>query len=505
MGEVIQGHVLEVLASLEAESVSCVVTSPPYWSLRKYDAPDVVWGGDAACEHEWGDIVMGGESYNSAVRWEHGDPEKAKSRADFPEAWQKQTPQGQFCTRCGAWRGQYGLEPTPELYVEHTLQVLAAIKRVLRPDGVVWWNIGDGYSSIGFKPGGGRGVARGKEYIRSDYHVRKGTPKSNWATGPEGLRKKAEGQVGRYTELGDSALKVKDLVLMPFRVALAAQAAGWYVRSVIIWSKPNAMPESTKDRPTTAHEYVLMLTKNARYWYDQEAVRERATGENHHDLTGQGYNPPGQTEQQGNRKQDGHGRRHAGFNARWDAAEAAGPVVAGRNLRSVWEFPTAQTPEAHFATFPEELPRRCIEASCPREICAKCGTAKVRVTDGASYYAERDETRPLQKYAAVGGGHGGVGRGPKGNLGESIAHTTGWTSCDCAEPDYQPGLVLDPFAGIGTTGVVAKRLGRRFIGIELSEKYAGMARDKLALFWRKTNLAEPAAPEGQAVLPMEAP
>ena len=134
-------------------------------------------------------------------------------------------------------------------------------------------------------------------------------------------------------------------------------------------------------------------------------------------------------------------------------------LVAGRNLRSVWEFPTAQTPEAHFATFPEELPRRCIEASCPREICAKCGTAKTR----------RVQLGPL----------------------------SGWQGCTCAEPDHQPGIVLDPFAGIGTSLLVARRLGRRYIGVELSEKYAAMAAEKLRVWWRKATLSEAAADEAQ--------
>src|SRR3990167_8244509 len=144
------GNVLDVLAELPADSVDCCVTSPPYWSLRKYEGPtETMGGGDPACAHEWGDIVLGGESYTGVVRWEHGDPSVAKTRSDFPESWQKQTPQGQFCTLCSCWRGQLGLEPTVEAFIEHLMQVMAAIRRGLQPTGVCWINLGDSYAGSG--------------------------------------------------------------------------------------------------------------------------------------------------------------------------------------------------------------------------------------------------------------------------------------------------------------------------------------------------------------------
>ncbi len=434
--QIIQGHVLDKLAEMDAESVSCCVTSSPYWSLRKYDAPDIVWGGDAECRHAWTKEATKRQtpiSETSTLAIEKGGSLPTVGfESDIST-----------CSLCGAWRGQYGLEPTPELYVEHTLDVMRAIRRVLRPDGVVWWNIGDGYAA---SPSGNQ----------------------KWTGWETGGIKDASGNYEKRSTVG-GALKPKDLVLMPSRVALAAQADGWWVRSMIVWSKPNAMPESTKDRPTTAHEYVLMLTKSARYWYDQEAVREPAMGQNHHDLTGPGYDAPGQTKQLGNRKQDGHGRRHAGFNARWAEAEAMGAVPAGRNMRSVWEFPTAQTPEAHFATFPEELPRRCILASAPQAICSKCGVARVRIVEAGETqtiprYPSRERIRDSKMY---------------GPVSWKTANSVGWTVCKCKSPSYVPGLVLDPFAGIGTTGTVARRLGRRFVGIELSEAYCRMAAKRM--------------------------
>lgn len=378
-----QGHVLAELAKLEPESVNCVVTSPPYWSLRKYDAEDVTWGGDAECDHDFSlrsikQLLTGGVSekqstnVGSYVADQHGN-----RVAECAE-----------CAECGAWRGQYGLEPTPDLYVEHTLDVLREIRRVLRPDGVVFWNIGDGYSGSG--QGYGDTKTTNKNHAGS--HQRE---KPLWAVG----------------------LKPKDLVLMPERVALAAQADGWWVRSRIVWSKPNAMPESVRDRPTNAHETIWMLTKSARYFWDQEAVREpgavwigqAGTFSRNGDVSG--HVLPGQ----------GYAEHRTGRTDR---------VPAGRNVRDVWTFPTAQTPEAHFATFPEELPKRCILAACP-----------------------------------------------------------------------PGGLVLDPFCGIGTTGVVARRLGREFVGIELSPKYAEIAGRKIALALHETARPTPVL-DGQAVLPL---
>jgi DNA modification methylase len=464
VSEVLTGHVLDRLAEMEPESVSCVVTSPPYWSLRKYDAPDVVWGGDnaladlpsdAQCEHEWDsehvsqEIRTGlglaalGERYRGG-----GHKQGQIERIEADRA---------TCARCGAWRGQYGLEPTPELYVEHTLDVLRGIRRVLRPDGVVWWNIGDGYAAGGRGPGGS-----------------------------EKQRSNQGSELGRL--IAPDGLKPKDLVLMPFRIALAAQADGWWLRSVVVWAKPNAMPESVTDRPTTAHEYVLMLTKSAKYWYDQEAVRQETVSLNPDHIS---YRPNSAEIAKNGRKEF-----HAGKND--VSARSYNP--AGRNLRTVWTFPTAQTPEAHFATFPPELPRRAIEASCPREVCVRCGHARERVME-TSY---RSSTYGNSETPDVP-----MSNNPKRRTDGSFAYeerklkdtkTTGWTSCDCAEPEYQPGLVLDPFCGVGTTLYVAKQLGRRAVGVELSERYADIARRKLSTWWAPGKITEPEVPEGQAAL-----
>lgn len=373
--QIVQGHVLDVLAGMEAESVSCCVTSPPYWSQRKYDAPDVTW------------------------------------------------PDG--------WCGQLGLEPTVELYVEHTVEWLRAVHRVLRPDGVCWVNLGDGYASNPAKGGSGAG---GKE--------------ETWHGGAYDRRSRG----------GLGTLKEKDLVLMPFRVALAAQADGWWVRSVIIWSKPNAMPESVRDRPTQSHEYLLLLTKNPTYWYDQEAVREAISQSSIDRISqptfdqqtggdkdyGKGTNPNRSARRAVENLKEkwsrsGQSRTTDGLHeGRWDQYINS----AGRNMRSVWTFPTAQSKDAHFAVFPEEMPRRIILASCPQYFCPRCGIPGPDTRRGGAALRERY----WRRY------HGGK---------------------------TEAGITLDPFAGVGTAGVVARRLGRRFVGIELSKKYCRMAAKRM--------------------------
>jgi len=299
---------------LADESVQCVVTSPPYWGLRKYAGEqELTWGGREGCEHEWS-----GSFLPSTKNAQQGSTETVKYNLLVAQG----KPGGSLvCIRCGAWRGAYGLEPTVEMYVQHTVEILREIRRVLRDDGVVFWNIGDSYCSIGHKKShsgfGTTTLAGGKS---QEHHV-----------------------YGRENDGRADGLKHKDLCLIPFRVALAAQADGWWVRSDIIWAKPNPMPESVTDRPTRSHEYILMLTKSQGYYWDAEAVKEPSSQplRERNDFVG------GSSWKE--REQHGEGGNFSG--------------ATHRNLRSVWIFTTEPYPEAHFATFPEELPKRCILAA----------------------------------------------------------------------------------------------------------------------------------------------
>ena len=323
------GDCRELLPTLDAGSVQCVVTSPPYWGLRDYGV-----------------------------------------------------------------EAQIGQERTVDAYVETLVEVFRAVRRVLRDDGTVWLNLGDSYAGSWGAQSRSAPV-EGISNVQIQAHSRR--------TG-----------TGSTTRTG---LPAKNLVGIPWRVAFALQADGWILRSDIVWAKPNPMPESVTDRPTRAHEYVFLLTKSARYFYDADAIREPAVRPDwkHERVTTPGNpdrNDGGCTQRLPKRRTDkprGHGRRHAGFNDRWDSLTKAEQQATGANKRSVWTIATRAFPGAHFATFPPALVEPCILAGSRRQ-----------------------------------------------------------------------DTVLDPFVGSGTTGAVACGLGRQFIGIELNVDYAAMATARIS-------------------------
>lgn len=220
-----------------------------------------------------------------------------------------------------------GLERTPEEYVAQLVAVFREVWRVLRDDGIAWLNLGDCYHS------GNRGG------YRNDSH--------RWENCP--IQSQAKGshlEAVSPNRLPQNGLKDKDLVGIPWRVAFALQADGWYLRSDIIWAKPNPMPESVRDRPTKSHEYIFMLSRSERYYWDQEASKENVTGNAH--PRGNGQNP----------KRQGAGK----IGSRSNETFPAPCLVTSRNIRTVWTIPTQPYSGAHFATFPEEIPERCIKA-----------------------------------------------------------------------------------------------------------------------------------------------
>lgn len=301
---------------------------------------------------------------------------------------------------------QIGIEETPELFIEKLVAVFAECWRVLKNDGTLWVNMGDSYASSGKN----RSVAQA---------TAKSTLKGGLTTQQSCLK-----QQSKIT--GD--LKPKDLIGIPWMLALALRKAGWYLRQDIIWHKPNPMPESVTDRCTKAHEYIFMLSKSQKYYYDHEAIKtdakESSVARLSQDIENQegSSRVPGKTNgkmkavgggqaniREFRDKQRGHSRRHAGFNDRWDSMTKQEKQGLKANKRSVWTVATMPFKEAHFATFPEKLIIDCIKAGCP------------------------------------------VG-----------------------------GIVLDPFMGAGTTGLVARKLGRNYIGFELNPEYIKIAEKRLA-------------------------
>ena len=326
-----------------------------------------------------------------------------------------------------------GLEPTFEQHLENLVAVFREVRRVLRKDGTVWLNYGDAYASNG-QPGG---FAIGRAGVTVD--------------GNRTETREAAGVIRKADGIG---LKQKDLMLMPARLALALQADGWWVRSEVVWHKPNPMPESVTDRPTNAHEKVYLLTKSARYFYDAEAVRVPAIRA--------GCIAGGDPD-----RMKGSG---AGAHITNTARMRSTPVASHANLRNVWTIPTQGVSAAHFATFPERLVEPCILAGTSAEgACEKCGAPWERVVDkkrvpkpGESKIYSLDPNRKGMRASS-----------DATNIqsdNQTFCYdvtTTGWKpTCECEAPKV-PCTVLDPFVGSGTVCRVATRLNRRGIGCDL--------------------------------------
>lgn len=361
--------------------------------------------------------------------------------------------------------GQIGLEETPEAFVAKMVEVFREVRRVLRDDGTTWINMGDGYANAGC--GGSSVFASGRTDGRA---------------GDGGKERLA---VSRNTMKGNkvpAGLKSKDLIGIPWRLALALQADGWYLRSDIIWCKKSPMPESVRDRPTTAHEHVFLLTKSARYFYDMGA--ERAVAKYGYRETKGEWRGGAYVNQQG--PQD-NSEPSGGSNS-----VTGGDPSTGRNLWNYWlDIKQANFKEAHFATFPPDLPRRCLRlGTSEKGCCPECGAPWKRIVE-----RERVPTRPgtnskvnrvsqhgespYEKQAGMIVGN----RDPQRHTTET--RTTGWEpGCECRTPPKLchspiPCLALDPFSGASTTIMVARRLGLRAIGFELNPEYADMGRRRV--------------------------
>jgi DNA modification methylase len=390
---VIEGDALKVAQGLPSESVQTVVTSPPYFGLRSYGTQQRAWGGRQECTHVWGE--------NLPAR-HPGQVPQSITRENTVAAAQN-APTGSFCQECGAWRGDFGLEPTPELYIEHLVDIFRAVRRILRDDGTLWLNLGDTYWG-----GKGQSGSGGKEYQqrRSENGLSFSTPEAH-----VGGKGKTKPQDGRH-----EIIKPKDLIGIPWMAAFALRADGWYLRSDIVWHKPNPMPESIEDRPTRAHEFIFLLTKAPRYFYDHKAIQEVAVT-SAEDKASQSFGAPGgkvasntfAKSQSGKKWEPQMGGGGNGFKGHSGNSKADGTTYVMRNKRDVWSVTTRPFPEAHFATFNPELITPCVLAG-----------------------AREGDT------------------------------------------------VYDPFTGSGTTGLVALRHGRNFIGSELNPEYAAMARRRIA-------------------------
>lgn len=450
--------------------------------LRDYGTGKWVGGADPDCDHL---MIRGSQGTNG---------ERAGRRHT------QRIPYKGTCGRCGAVREdkQIGLEETPEIWCARLVEVFREIRRVLRKDGSCWVNVGDSYAA------------------NRSYRV------------PD----------GKYKDVGNSrssrvptGIKSKDLIGAPWMLAFALQKDGWYLRADIIWQKTSPMPESVKDRPTKSHEYIFLLSKSARYFYDVEAVKESCSPNSRaraararlpgHKYTTNGTGFHQQTLQSEVRPNSGKipagwhqgGRDADGLTpggAR-DRASGVGPkatkreiygkqnpsmqsavvdVVGTRNTRSVWRISAQPFKQAHFATWPEKLARPMILAgTSERGVCRQCGTPWTRIVQKRIALLGAKSGNKRRKHRAdIGGGvdgHSGANIGVGFPYEALVTETIGWkASCKCFAdvypiPEPVPATVLDPFCGAGTTGVVARKYGRNFVGIDLKAEYLEMARQRI--------------------------
>lgn len=482
---ILHGHVIDKLKEIPDSTVQCVVTSPPYWGLRDYGT--ATWeGGDEKCDHKQKTARNDGGRVNTNNFHGSSKADSDKGSINYVGS----------CPKCGAKRidQQIGIEKTPEEYVENLVKVFREVRRVLRNDGTLWLVLGDSYNGSGGGAGG-------------DYN--KG-----------GLK---EGQP-KYKGRNVPTLKPKDLVGIPWMVAFALRADGWWLRSDIIWNKKNPMPESVTDRPTKSHEYIFLLTKSAKYYYDADAIkepqveyerqrrlREKDQGlDSVYKLVSEGKT--GQVKQSDSGAIKNVKRRH-------ELAE-----IGMTNKKSVWTINTKPYPGAHFAVFPDELIIPCVKAgTSERGNCTECGASWERIVERTNHVNKRETahvpnnsptktdstqwqrtTKTTNKWRPTCKCYGlplikdmptmpaqkneePIEDYNKRLVEHGVAVSEWQKEWALLKPQYEKqkvvsAIVLDPFFGSGTTGEVAQRLMRNWIGIELNEEYIKLANKRFDQF-----------------------
>jgi len=420
---------LSGLKSLPDGVIQCCITSPPYWGLRDYGTGK--WeGGSPNCDH----------SKRTSTKIASSTLVGTKDTQNHEkEGWL-----GGVCGKCGARKidEQIGLERTPEEYVAKIVEVFHEVKRILRDDGTLWLNLGDSYV------GGGRAGKDGHAYGGMEAQNRC-NQKVKWGK-PTG---KIEG------------LKTKDLVGIPWMVAFALRADGWYLRQDIIWHKPNPMPESVTDRCTKAHEYIFLLSKSQKYYYDNEAIKEK------------GVYPAG------TKGAKGSVTRHKlpYINGRQPEYKEYTGI---RNKRDVWTITTKPYKNAHFATFPPDLPEICIKAGTSQKgACSKCGSPWERIIEHTNAVLELSETAKQKREMGLVTQIGGK------QLSPASSKTIGWNpTCSCGINNTIPCVVIDPFLGSGTVIKVALKHGRQGLGFDIQPNYAPLIEKRIDKEWNEQDL-----------------
>jgi DNA modification methylase len=493
--QILIGDCRKRLASVPDNSVHLCISSPPYFGLRDYGTG--AWaGGNPDCDHVVSEIRTGQglAAFSANIAGgghKQGQVDKIKARS--------------LCPMCGARRidRQMGLEETPLQYVAGMVELFREVRRVLRPDGVLFLNLGDSYAGMGGQTPQTGELMKGRARQRQN--------------------------ITRSARIRADGLKNKDLIGIPWRVAFALQADGWWLRQDIIWAKPNPMPESVGDRCTKAHEYLFLLSKAENYFWDGDAIAEPAI-----------YAPGCGWEEEA--KGERGGRRQRPQATKLDPEQSFRAIRPTRNKRSVWTVATqgfageyctgcktffegdalsslrvekintdGQDRKrrwcscgrhdawlSHFATFPPDLIEPCVLAGSPRLACVDCGAPFVRQYEKVLVATAKAPQQHLQHERDADPNDQGSNRQREGHKkGFAHARQPGeyLPSCKCEAPG-RPAMVLDPFGGAGTTGLVADRAGRDAILCELNPDFGDMARQRIAgdggMFCRVEVLAEAA-------------
>lgn len=548
-----QGDARALLAGLPDASVQLVVTSPPYFGLRSYPVEPTIWDEDSpTCVHVWTDAthrhvetkpssvstLLGGKGDRGSgvvssfyctkcltcrCAHEWGDDEPAGKPTQVNQTkWAEngavadgqRTPRGRFCVRCSAWRGHLGNEPTLDAYIRHLTSVFTGLHRVLHPSGVLLVNLGDSYSGSGKGPTGYNGIG--------DQTERQGFDS---ATIGSRQRRTTQNRADRHRGHDPSGLPAKNLLLTPFRFAMAMQDQGWILRSVIPWIRKSGLPESVEDRPTNSNEYLFLFAQREHYFWDTTAVLRansspaQAAHNARYAQTYAAYDDrAAATGQPGNVNNIGiHSRGTANgrhlrtgdvFDDTLDAAIAAAradlarleayqrdggllldadgaPLALQVNAEplNAWRITrgySADLAAAHYASFPRALPRTFITAATSEAgCCPACHAPYVRLVTRQMDRENRKEGDAQRRRNAqiTSGGRGGV---TLGLTDEIVRQTIGWRpSCACDASPPVPQTVLDLFLGSGTTAIAAQELGRHAIGFELSSEYVELAQKRI--------------------------
>ncbi len=393
----------------------------------------MIWDAVDGCEHQWTTKQHTDKRGNDGTGLNGRDPYKGgENRLNYSSA---------FCSLCGAWRGSLGLEPDMNLYIKHLMQIFGEVWRVLKKTGTAWVNLGDSFA-------GNQGRGRGKGY------------------------ENIEGIPGKKVD----GIPDKSLCAIPDRFKIAMIDAGWRCRNEIIWYKRNCMPSSAKDRFTVDFEKIFFFTKSGKYWFEQQKEPLSESTSTDHRISNEEF-----VEKRPNRSYPGQQQLSGGM---------LKPYGNFRNKRCVWDIPTKPSQEPHFAVFPDTLVLPMLSAGCPEKICKKCGKAKEKILELLG-----ETTTDIAKERGKDNKRGIGGKLVAQNLDYSGTHGSnirkqkllGYTDCGC-NAGYEPGIVLDPFAGMCTVASVAIKQNKKFIMIELSPEYVSKSQKRIKLEQQQTKL-----------------